>query len=703
MRKLIILLTIEAILIGAAAIPLAAIDYPESKPGTIVDTLHGVAVPDPYRWLEDTDDPAVQEWTDKQNALTRELLDSIPEREEVKNRLAELWNYTRVSPPSKYGDRYFFTKNEGLQDHFVLYYRDGLDGAPNVLIDPNTWPGDKTKAMNWWHVSPDGALIAYGVSEAGSENATLHLRQVGTQEDLPLQIERCRYSSIVWEEDNSGFFYTRMPYEGEVPPGDEHYFRRVCYHRMGDDPANDKIIWQNPEVREHSPGIWRSEDFNYMILGVWRGSTEENDLYYMDLTKRDGFQPIVTGFESTNLAVMIDTIVYIMTTDGAPNRRVMWANISNPERENWSELIPESEDLLQSVQIINRHLILEYLHDAHSVIKIHTLGGRLVKTVDLPTMGTVSGLTGEWDEPEMYFQFQSFVYPRTNFSYDFETGNLMTLERVELDVNPEDYESKQVWYTSRDGTQIPMFVVHRKDIVLDGNNPALLYGYGGFFSSQTPFFSGTYFFWLERGGVFAMANLRGGGEYGEKWHRAGMLESKQNTFDDFIAAAEWLIDNKYTRPGRLGIRGGSNGGLLVGAALVQRPDLFGAVLCGVPLLDMLRYHNFLIARYWIPEYGSADDPEQFGYLYAYSPYHNIEQGVDYPAVFLTGGESDGRVHPLHARKMTAGLQNATTGDAPILLWMERRAGHGQGKPTSMELEESADEWTFLLWQLGMLE
>lgn len=701
-RTLLVALILTLALVAASAVA-GQFNYPMTKIDDVVDTLHGVPVHDPYRWLEDTDDPAVQKWTDEENALTRSLLDSLPAREKIKSRLAELWSYTETSTPGLYGDRYFFTRKEGLQDHAVIFYKDGLDEEPTVVIDPNKFEGDKTAAVNFWKPSPQGEYVAYGVSEAGTEVASIYVREVATGQDLPLKIPRARYSSIIWEKDASGFFYTRLPNRGDVPPGDENYYRRVYHHNLGDDVASDPVIWRDDEVKENSPGLSRSEDFNYMFLMLWKSSTEENALYYMDLKTRDEFHPMAPDYESTNIPEMIDTIVYIMTTDGAPNRKIMWTNIKSPERENWSELVPESEDLLENFAIVNRHLVLQYMHNAYHQIKIYTLGGRLVKTLELPTLGTVSELQGDWDKPELFFKFQSFNYPRTVFRYDFETDELTALEQVELDIDPSDYISEQVWYKSKDGTDIPMFLVHKKGVAQDGNNPALLYGYGGFFSSQTPWFSGTYSYLLEQGVVLGVPNLRGGGEFGEKWHRAGMLENKQNVFDDFIAAAEWLIDNKYTNPSRLAIRGGSNGGLLVGAVEVQRPDLFKVVMCGVPLLDMIRYHKFLIARYWIPEYGSSEDADQFQYLLKYSPYHNVKDGVSYPATYLTAGESDGRVHPLHARKMAARLQAANAGDNPILLWVQRRAGHGQGMPTSMALEESADEWTFFFWQLGMLD
>lgn len=692
-----------AVCLAATALFAGQYDYPESKVIDVVDTLHGVPVHDPYRWLEDTDDPAVQKWTDEENALTRSILDALPQREEVKAQLADLWSYTQTSTPRRYGERYFFSRKMGLQDHAVIYYQDGFAEEPEVALDPNLFE-DKTAAVNFNYPSPQGKYLAYGVSTSGTEVATISVRDLATMQDLPFKIPRARYSSVVWEQDAGGFFYTRLPDVGSVPEGDENYFRRAYYHKLGTDVADDPIIWRNDEFKEYSPGLSRSEDFNYLFLMIWYSTNEQNSLYYMDLKDREaGFKPMVDNFESTNIPAMIDTIAYIMTTDGAPNRKIMFTNIKTPEQEHWSELIPESEDLLQGFSIINRHLVLQYLHDAHHVIQIHTLGGRLVKTLELPTLGTVSGLTGTWDQPELFFKFQSFNYPRTNFRYDFETEKLEQIEQIDIDFNADDYLVKQVWYTSKDGTQIPMFVVHKKGIDLDGSNPALLYGYGGFFSSQTPWFSASYSYLLDKGIILGVPNIRGGGEYGEEWHRAGMLENKQNVYDDFIAAAEWLIDNKYTNPDRLAIRGGSNGGLLVGAVMVQRPDLFKVVMCGVPLLDMIRYHHFLIARFWIPEYGSSEDPEQFQYLLKYSPYHNIKQGVSYPATLLTAGESDGRVHPLHARKMAAALQAANRGDNPILIQVQRRAGHGQGKPTSMALEESTDEWTFLLWQLGLLD
>lgn len=680
-----------------------AFEYPVSKTVPVADTLHGVVLPDPYRWLEDTDDPAVQTWTDQENALTRSLLNAQPIRDTLKERLAALWDYSRESSPRYYGGKYFYLHNDGLQNHDVLFVKDGLNDVPEILIDPNTFSEDGTTAMDWWTPSPDGGLIAYGVSASGSENAVLHVLDVATKQDLSDIIDRCRYSSVCWDGDSQGFYYTRLPRPGDVPAGDENYYRKVFYHKLSDDPTTDTLIWQDTSVKEYYPALIRSDDSRILIMALYRGSAEETELHYIDLDNPSPFLPIVTGFQAYHEPLIVDSLLFVLTNDGAPNRRIMVVNITEPSRENWRELIPEGDDLLQEFRIVNGQLVLSYLHNAYSQLRLHGYDGKSNGAVVLPAIGSVRYLEGRWNRPEMFFRFDSFVYPRTIFRYDFDATKLEVIHRAELDVVPDDFQADQVWYKSKDGAEVSMFVVHARNVKLDGDNPTLLTGYGGFAVNQTPYFSGSNFLWLERGGVFAMPNLRGGAEYGEQWHRAGMLESKQNTFDDFIAAAQWLIDNGYTRPERLAIEGGSNGGLLVGAAMVQRPDLFGAVHCAVPLLDMIRYHQFLIARFWIPEYGSSDDPEQFKYILEYSPYQSVRPGLKYPAALFRAGESDGRVHPMHARKMVAALQTATAGDQPILLWMERKAGHGQGKPTAMALEESADIWTFLMWQLGMTE
>ena len=677
------------------------LDYPPTRTVNVIDTIHGVSVSDPYRWLEPSADPEVGKWTDAQNALTRVSLDSLPYREEIKKRLAELWNYPSSSAPSKHGSRYFFNKNSGLQNQAVLYFRDRLDAEPRTLIDPNTFSTDGTLAMDWTSISDDGTMIAYGVSASGSEDATLHVMNVNTREVLPLEITRCKYTSVAWEKDNSGFFYTRYPVKGTVPAGDENYYQRLYYHRMGTETSTDSPVYERPEQKELGIGVGTSEDSRYLIVTVYAGTGQTNELYYMDLVKRDGFKPIVTGFASSYTALVVENKVFILTRENAPNFKVMVADMSDPRLENWKELIPEANDPLQGISCVNRRLVLTYFHNAYSIVKLYSLTGAFEREIALPTLGDIASITGKWNEPEMFLSFSSFVYAPTIFRYHFDTDKLEIYDVAAVKIDPEKYETHQVWYPSKDGTKISMFIVHKKGLKLDGSNPTLLYGYGGFSVNMTPYFSSSNSIWFDHGGVYAMPNLRGGNEYGERWHEAGMLAKKQNVFDDFIAAAEWLIANKYTSRDRLAIEGGSNGGLLTGAVMVQSPDLCKAVLCEVPLLDMIRYQRFLIARFWVPEYGSSEDSSQFKYLLAYSPYHNIKPNTHYPAALIKAGESDGRVDPCHARKFAAEMQAVNVGDNPILLWIERKAGHGQGKPISMQLDDSADNWAFLFWQLQM--
>jgi prolyl oligopeptidase len=677
------------------------LDYPPTRTVNVIDTIHGVSVSDPYRWLEPSADPEVGKWTDAQDALTRVSLDSLPYREEIKKRLAELWNYPSSSAPSKHGSRYFFNKNSGLQNQAVLYFRDRLEAEPRTLIDPNTFSTDGTLAMDWTSISDDGTMIAYGVSASGSEDATLHVMNVNTREVLPLEITRCKYTSVAWEKDNSGFFYTRYPVKGTVPAGDENYYQRLYYHRMGTETSTDSLVYERPEQKELGIGVGTSEDSRYLIVTVYAGTGQTNELYYMDLVKRDGFKPIVTGFASSYTALVVEDRVFILTRENAPNFKVMVADMSDPRLENWKGLIPEANDPLQGISCVNRRLVLTYFHNAYSIVKLYSLTGAFEREIALPTLGDIASITGKWNEPEMFLSFSSFVYAPTIFRYHFDTDKLEIYDVAAVKINSEKYETHQVWYPSKDGTKISMFIVHKKGLKLDGSNPTLLYGYGGFSVNMTPYFSSSNSIWFDHGGVYAMPNLRGGNEYGERWHEAGMLAKKQNVFDDFIAAAEWLIANKYTSRDRLAIEGGSNGGLLTGAVMVQRPDLCKAVLCEVPLLDMIRYQNFLIARFWVPEYGSSEDSSQFKYLLAYSPYHNIKPNTHYPAALIKAGESDGRVDPCHARKFAAEMQAVNIGDNPILLWIERKAGHGQGKPISMQLDDSADNWAFLFWQLQM--
>lgn len=676
-------------------------NYPVSKIVDVVDTLHGVAVPDPYRWLEDTDDPDVQTWTDAQNLLTRSYLDKIPDRARILSRLEETWNYPTQTLLKKCKDRYFILKNKGLQNHYVLYTRRNLDGVETVVIDPNAWSEDGTSAMDWWVPSDDGSFIAYGKSESGAERGILHIKNVLTGKELADTIPHTRYPNVSWLKDNSGFFYTRFPAPGTVPDGDENYYDKTYFHKLGDDWANDKLYYSRADIKELGYGCQLSTDDRYLILYDYFGSSRTNEVRFIDLKTNSKPVEVVSGFHDYYEGIAIGNMLYIRTNEDAPNYRIIAVDLRKPAHKYWKEIVPETEDLLESYDIINNTLIVKYLHNAYTQVKTFNLLGIPLNEIELPTLGTVYGFSGRWDNDEMYLNFTSFIYPTTHYRYDFETNKLSEFYRYPVKVNTDGYETKQIWYNSKDGTRVSMFIVHKAGLALDGTNPAYLYGYGGFTSNMKPYFSSSRFIWLENGGVFCLPNLRGGAEYGEKWHKGGILENKQNTFDDYISAAKWLIDNGYTSPEKLAISGGSNGGLLVGAVAVQRPDLFKAVLCGAPLLDMLRYHNFLMARYWVSEYGSSDDPEQFKYIYAYSPYHNVKQDVAYPAMLFRAGESDSRVHPLHARKMTAALQTATSSDAPILIYVERKTGHGQGMPTNMRLQEAADDYAFLFWQLSM--
>ncbi len=491
------------------------------------------------------------------------------------------------------------------------------------------------------------------------------------------------------DKDDKGFFILLPTCE------------KVYLHKLGENPENDELIFQRPDMKELGFGMQISNDDRYLVIYGYLGSSRKNEVYFKDLNNHGEIDTLISGFNNYYEGDIIDSILYLRTNENAPNFKIIAINLKNPNPDSAKEIISESDDMLSSFAIINNMLVVKYLHNAHSRVKIFDINGSFIKELEFPTLGSVGKPTGRWKDDEMFLSFSSFTYPRTIYRYDFNTGVLTEIYRDPVKVDPSGYVTKQVWYNSKDGTPVSMFIVHKEGMNLNGNNPALLTGYGGFTINETPYFSSSNYIWLENGGIFCLPNLRGGGEYGEKWHRDGMLENKQNVFDDFIAAAEWLISQGYTSPEKLAIRGGSNGGLLVGAALVQRPDLFKAVICSVPLLDMVRYHKFLIARYWIPEYGSSEDPEQFEYIYAYSPYHHVVKGTAYPAVFLKAGESDMRVHPSHARKMAAALQNATSSEAPILLDIERKTGHGQGQPISMQIEKYADNYAFLFWQLGI--
>ncbi len=675
---------------------------PATRRETVVETLHGHEVRDDYRWLEDDASAEVSEWIAAQNAHTRQSLDEVPGRAALEARLRQFIAIGTLGTPAVRGARHFYTRREGEQNQPALYVRDGVDGPERVLLDPNTAHEQATIALDWWYPSDDGKRLAYGYSEHGDEKSTLFVLDVDSGKRLSKQIPHTRYTSLAWEPDGSGFYYTRYPAPGDVPGGEENYHQHVFHHRLGDDWQSDPKLFGAGREMTEQPSIVLSPDGRWLIVTVFIGWAQSS-VYLLDLHQPDSqFTPIIEGVEAIFYGEILHDHLYMLTNQDAPHYKVMDVDLTQLQRENWRELIAEREEsTIVGFSIVGERLILDELRDVTSRVSVYRLDGTREGEIALPPLGSVTALGGEWNGEAVYVGYESYTNPPTVYRYQLDGGELKVWAKVDAPIDTSRFEVKQVWYKSQDGTLIPMFIVAAHSLVLNGDHPTVLSGYGGFNVSRTPTFTRTILAWLERGGVYAAANLRGGGEFGEDWHRAGMLEKKQNVFDDFIAAAEYLIDEGYTNPNRLAIEGRSNGGLLVGAAVTQRPELFRAVACGVPLLDMLRYHLFRIARLWIPEYGSAEDPEQFAYLHAYSPYHQVRSGTRYPAVLLYAAVSDSRVDPLHARKMAAALQAASASPYPILLRMEAEAGHGIGKPLYKQVAEYADTWTFICSQLDV--
>jgi prolyl oligopeptidase len=680
------------------------LSYPAAKKSDHVDEYHGMKVADPYRWLENSDSPETRQWIEEQNKLTFGYLNQIPERAWIKERLTKLWNYEKVSAPFKRGDRYFFSKNDGLQNQSVLYWVKDLKDAPKVVIDPNKLSTDGTVAMAGTSISEDGKLLAYGLSSGGSDWTEWHVREVETGKDLPDTIKWVKFSGASWAKDGSGFFYSRY----DEPKGDKLQsvveFQKLYFHKLGTDQSQDVLVYERPDNKKMMFGGFITEDGRYLIVSVGEGSTPKNRVYYKDLSKPDSaVVKLLDKFDAQYSVVeTVGTTFYVRTDLGAPRGRVLAIDITKPEPANWKTIIPEAKEALQGVGTANNQLFANYLKDAFTQVRVYDLDGKFVRNVELPGIGSAGGFgASKLADKEFFYSFTSFTVPARVYRYDATTGKSTLHWQPKVDFDPAAYETKQVFYNSKDGTRIPMFITHRKGIKLDGNNPTLLYGYGGFNISQTPGFSVTNLVWMEMGGVYAVANLRGGGEYGRAWHEAGMKLKKQNVFDDFIAAGEWLIANKYTSNKKLAVMGGSNGGLLVGAVINQRPDLFGAALPAVGVMDMLRFHKFTIGWGWTADYGSSDNPEEFKYLMTYSPLHNIKPGTKYPAVLVTTADHDDRVVPAHSFKYAATLQAAQAGDAPVLIRIETRAGHGAGKPTAKIIEEVADRWGFLVRNLGV--
>ena len=681
--------------------------YPATQTIDQTDDYHGTLVPDPYRWLEDVDSPETLDWIKRQNELTFGFLEQIPARKRLRQRLTELWDYPKAQTPVKRGGRYLQLRNTGLQNQDVLFVLESLTAEPRLLLDPNTLSTDGTVALNSWEASPDGKWLAYSTSASGSDWQIWHVRSIDTGEDLPDVIEWSKFSEAAWLPDGSGFFYVRYdaPQAGEEFQG-ANYFQKLFFHRCGTQQSADVLVYERLDEKEWGFEPHVSEDGRYLVVNVLQGTDIRNRVFYRDLQGGD-FVELIGDLEAAYTFIGNDGPTFYFRTDlDAPRGRLIAIDVSNPARSTWRTLIPESQPVLESVKMVNDQFVAVINRDAHHEIWRFGLDGERLKQIPLPTLGTVSTnflsiVSGTRPDRELFYGFTSFLFPLSIYRYDFVSDTSEVLFAPPVAFDAAGYETRQVFVTSKDGTHIPLFLTHRKGLQLDGQNPTLLYGYGGFSISLMPGFATSRLVWLEMGGVYAQAVLRGGGEYGEEWHQAGMLKNKQNVFDDFIACAEWLIAGKITSTPKLAINGGSNGGLLVGACMTQRPDLFGACVPAVGVMDMLRFHKFTIGWAWVSDYGSADDPELFKIIYAYSPLHNLKPGRKYPPTLVTTADHDDRVVPGHSFKFTAALQAAQAGEAPTLIRIQTKAGHGFGKPTTILIEELADMYAFLVWALGV--
>ena len=678
--------------------------YPHAKTVDQIDDYHGVKVADPYRWLEDTDSSDTHAWVEAENKVTFGYLEQIPYRKAIHDRLTKLWNYERFGVPEKQGSRYFYQHNSGLQNQSVLYVAETLSAEPRVLLDPNTLSSDGTVALVGHAVSEDGKLLAYGTSASGSDWMEWRVRDVDSGKDMPDIIKWVKFSGASWTKDGKSFYYSRYdePKQG-APLRDANYFQKLYVHRLGTEQSDDKLVYERPDNKELGFAGQVTDDGHYLVITVWQGTSPKNRLYYKDLTNPNAeVVKLLDAFDAQYQFIDNDGgVLWIKTDLDAPRGKIIAIDTQHPERSNWKTIVPQGKDKLNAANMVGDRFVLEYLRDAQTEVRVHDLQGKFVRNVDLPGIGTAEGFAGKRKDKETFYAFTSFIVPTSIYRYDLETGKSSVFRQPKVDFDPGQYLTEQVFYTSKDGTRVPMFLTHKKGLKKDGQNPVLLYAYGGFNISLTPAFSVPNLVWLEMGGVYAQPNLRGGGEYGEEWHEAGTKLKKQNVFDDFIAAGEWLIAHHYTTPAKLAIRGGSNGGLLVGACLTQRPDLFGATLPQVGVMDMLRFHKFTIGWAWTSDYGSSDDPDIFKALYAYSPLHNLKPGTKYPATLVTTADHDDRVVPGHSFKFAATLQADQAGVAPVLIRIETKAGHGAGKPISKQIEEISDSWAFLARNLNM--
>ena len=697
----------------------ASIQYPSAHTVDQVDTYFGTKVADPYRWMEDVDSPAVKTWVDAENELTHSILGKVPARAAIRDRILHLNSFERYSVPARRGSRYFYTHNEGLQNQNVVFWQEGLDGTPHVLLDPNAMKADGTVALSSMAVTEDGTLAAYALTDAGSDWLTWHVREVATGRDLPDVLQWSKFSNAAWLPDNSGFFYSAYEAPDEAHRAEflksTNYFHKLYLHKLGTPQSADKLIFDRPDDKELNLGGSVTDDGRYLLIYSAKGTSPNNELAVLPLTAEALANPrahvvaLVAKADAQYTVVDNDgSFLWVQTTLGAPNGKVIGIDVKQPDRAHWKTVIPETKNAIDAVSMVNDTLIVSYLADAQSHVELHARDGALIQTVALPAIGTTAGFTGKREDKETFFSFTNFTTPPTIYRFDLKTRSVTPYREPKLLFKPAEFETKQVFATSKDGTKVPIFLSYKKGLKLDGTNPTLLYAYGGFNISMVPAFAPSRVVWMEMGGVFAQAVLRGGGEYGESWHQAGTGVHKQNVFDDFIASAEYLIANRYTSPKKLAIQGGSNGGLLVAAVETQRPDLFGAVLADVGVMDMLRFDKFTIGWAWKQDYGSPSENEaEFHAIYKYSPLHNVRPGVMYPPTLITTADHDDRVFPAHSFKYAAALQAAVAKDAahsaagPILIRIETRAGHGGATPLAKRVEIAADQFAFLVRELGV--
>ncbi|GAB3453108.1 prolyl oligopeptidase family serine peptidase [Massilia terrae] len=678
--------------------------YPVVKKVDQTDNYHGTAIADPYRWLEDANSADTHSWVEAENKVTQAYLATIPQRDPIRQRLTQLWNFERYSVPFREGGRYFYSRNDGLQNQSVLYTMKSLNEQPRMLLDPNTLAADGTVALAGLAVSPDGKLLAYGTAASGSDWNEWKVRDIESGQDLSDHIKWVKFSQTAWTHDGKGFFYSRYDEPKEATKlADVNYFQKLFYHRIGTPQSADTLVYDRPDQKEWGFGGNTTDDGKYLLITATKGTAHKYRIFYKDLGKPNAkVEALIDNFDAAYEFIdNIGPVFYFVTDRKAPRQRIIAIDTRKPAEANWKQIVAEGQDTLVSAKMLNQQLVVEYLKDARSVVKVMDLNGKQLHEITLPGIGSAAGFGGKRGDTETFFSFTGFTTPTTIYRVDMKTGKSSIFRQPKVAFNPDDYETRQVFYTSSDGTRVPMFIVSKKGLKMDGNNPTYLYGYGGFNISLTPAFSPANLAWMEMGGVYAVPNLRGGGEYGEAWHEAGTKLHKQNVFDDFIGAAEWLIANKVTSAQKLAIGGGSNGGLLVGATMTQRPELFRAAIPQVGVMDMLRFHKFTIGWAWTSDYGSSDNADEFKALVKYSPLHNIKPGTCYPATMVTTADHDDRVVPAHSFKFASTLQAAQGGSAPVIIRIDTKAGHGAGKPTTKQIDEVADRWGFLVKNLGM--